>query len=229
MARANAGAPFLEYRGCPGAFAPPEAASIRAAIGVRCAEEVGPTAETDARRPERSGRVSDHARAIGARRWTDRLRLRSDARVLVPLSDRSRAPITGDAIQPSTATVALANPINGHEFLIPVRNELQFTCIFPLPTPRDCSLAGTECDCTSAVVSQNKPLCQNPTTGAYGTTQYFAKAYPGTRHLQLLGSIGTQAVATSICPRNLSDSTRSDYAYRPAVQAMIERLRVTVK
>jgi len=138
-------------------------------------------------------------------------------------------PITGDAIQPSTATVALANPINGHEFLIPSRNELQFTCIFPLPTPRDCSLAGTECDCTSSVVSQNKPLCQNPTTGTYGTTQYFAKAYPGTRHLQLLGSIGTQAVATSICPRNLSDSARSDYAYRPAVQAMIERLRVTVR
>ena len=80
-------------------------------------------------------------------------------------------PITGDAIAPPSAGV-MANRINGHEYDIPNRDDLQYACIFPLATPRkngqDCGNYG------QPGASPNKPLCQNPANGSYSTTQYFA-------------------------------------------------------
>ncbi len=132
-------------------------------------------------------------------------------------------PVTGDPIQPPSAPVALANPINGHEFQPPQRNDLQYACIFRLPTPRDCtSISG--CDCSTTEGQGNKVLCQGP-TGAYGTTQHFAKAYPGLRPLELLNRMGNNSVVTSICPRNLSELDQDDYAYGPVVQAILDRLK----
>src|SRR6185295_3840191 len=130
-------------------------------------------------------------------------------------------PVTGDAISPQTAA-GIANPINGHEYDTQ-RADLQYTCIFPLRTPRDC--AGPPyppgCDCFD-FQAQNKPLCE-------GTLQRYAKAYPSNRQLALLSRLGAAGVAASICPRNFEDASRPDYAYAPAVQAIIERLRVILK
>jgi hypothetical protein len=136
-------------------------------------------------------------------------------------------PVTGDIIQPPSATSASASAINGHEWDPPERNDLQYACIFPLTTPRECGDT-SGCDCSSIDGRGNKVLCQGP-DGAYGTRQYFAKAYPGLRHLELLSQLGDSAVVASICPRNITDASREDYAYRPAVQAIVDRMTKVMK
>ncbi len=129
-------------------------------------------------------------------------------------------PITGDPIAPPSAGV-LANPMNGHEYDIPSRDDLQYACIFPLATPKqsgyDCGMWG------QPMASGDKPLCQNPQDGTYSTTQYFAKAYPGLRQLSLMHALGDRGVTTSICPA-VADPSSPDYGYNPAVRAMVERL-----
>jgi len=132
-------------------------------------------------------------------------------------------PITGDALAPPGAN-ANANPINGHEYDIPGRDDLQYACTFPLATPRqngqDCGNFG------QPDVSPNKPLCQNPADNSYGTTQYFAKAYPGLRQLQVLKDYGSNSIVASICPKVTTGSdTDPSFGYNPAVSAIIERLK----
>ncbi|HEX2880872.1 MAG TPA: hypothetical protein VHO25_15175, partial [Polyangiaceae bacterium] len=109
-------------------------------------------------------------------------------------------------------------------------------CVFPLAEPRDCAaLAAADdprhCDCDgasdTATGQQSKPLCQNP-DGSYGTTQHYAKAYPGIRELQVLkeyGTLTTNSIVASICARNVDDPNGQDYGYRPAIGAIIERLK----
>ncbi len=131
-------------------------------------------------------------------------------------------PITGDAIAPPGAGVG-ANAENGHEYDIPGRDDLQYACIFPLATPRpngvDCAQYG------QPYASPNKPLCQNPTTGAYGTTQYFAKAYPGLRQLQVLKDFGDNSIVASICPKVATGSAADPvYGDNPAVDAILGRV-----
>jgi hypothetical protein len=137
-------------------------------------------------------------------------------------------PVTGHAIQPPSAPTALANPINGHEYQPAQRNDLQYACIFRLLTPRQCG-STSGCDCSTVDGQGNKVLCQDPNSGSYGTTQFFAKAYPGLRPLELLSRLGNRAVVSSICPRNLSEIDQDDYAYGPAVQSMIDRLKHVIK
>jgi hypothetical protein len=133
-------------------------------------------------------------------------------------------PLSGDAIQPPTAVSSSASAINGHEWEPPDRGDLQFACIFPLVEPRECASPLDGCDCNTGFAGSNKPLCQRP-DGGYGTTQYFAKAYPGLRQLELLRELGDSSIIASICPRNLDDPSRNDYAYRPAVQAIMDRMQ----
>ncbi|MEO7032352.1 MAG: hypothetical protein ABI548_00845, partial [Polyangiaceae bacterium] len=60
--------------------------------------------------------------------------------------------------------------------------------------------------------------------GAGITTQVSAKAYPGSRELQVLKDLGPNAIVASICPK-VSDPANPDYGYNPAVGAIIERLK----
>jgi hypothetical protein len=136
-------------------------------------------------------------------------------------------PISGDPIQPPSVGTVLANAINGHEHEGTLRSDLQYTCIFPLASPRECG-STSGCECSSIDGVGNKVLCQAP-DGSYGTTQYYAKAYPGLRHLDLLNQLGKSSVVASICPRNLTEPGREDYAYAPAVQAMIDRMRNVIE
>ncbi len=128
-------------------------------------------------------------------------------------------PVTGDAIAPPSAGV-MANPINGHEYDIPNQDDLQYACVFPLAAPRqngqDCGTFG------QPEASPDKPLCQDPSSGSYGTTQYFAKAYPGLRQLAVIQALGDRGVTASICPA--VGAPGPDGGYNPAVRAMIERL-----
>jgi hypothetical protein len=139
-------------------------------------------------------------------------------------------PISGDAIVASTSTDPTANNINGHEVNfqvvddqkyndgMPVRDDLQYACIFPLATPKaDCESGVPSCDCGDEP-SRNRPLCQPPASGAAATTQYYGKAYPGTRILQVLRDFGDNSVVSSICPKG-------DHGYVPAVEVIIDTLK----
>ena len=145
-------------------------------------------------------------------------------------------PLTNAPIVASTSTNPLANPINGHEQNLPQRDDLQFACTFPLPTPRACAPADVLCACSpdkmgksDAVKENRSPLCQPPEGGAATTTQYFGRGYPGTRELTFAKQLGARAVPASICPRTLTDSASPDYAYRPAFNALITRIGATLK
>jgi hypothetical protein len=123
---------------------------------------------------------------------------------------------------PGPTSPAGADPINGHEYTI-ANNDLQYACVFDLPMPRDCSTMGVNgCDCNAGT---DNPVC-DPTNK---TTQVRAKAYPGQRELSVLKGVGTQGVVASICPTQLADATKADYAYRPAVAALVARVKGRLK
>jgi hypothetical protein len=137
------------------------------------------------------------------------------------------SPIVNAPLGPPESMDPQANPINGHEVLLPDRDDLQYACIFPLTEARQCTDANSNaCDCTMKDVGKNRPLCNPPGGGAAGTTQYFAKAYPGTRHLQVLRDFGPNAIVASICPKvTTGQPLDPSYGYNPAVGAIIARLK----
>jgi hypothetical protein len=128
------------------------------------------------------------------------------------------------ALQPPTAA-ATANKINGHESSIADNSDLQYACIFPLPTPVDCGGMAAACDCKASDSVYNRALCN-------GTMQTAAKAYPGVRELQVLkdyGAKGTQnSIVASICPKSLKQGDPS-YGYGPAVSAIVDRLKEALR
>jgi hypothetical protein len=131
------------------------------------------------------------------------------------------------------AGVADANPINGREYDTALSSapdtadDLQYACIFPLSEPRACDSLDPNieaCDCYAS--DNDRPLCeQTPGESAPTTTQFFAKAYPGLRQLEVLRGHGQNASVASICARNVSDESRSDFGYRPAMAALLERMQ----
>lgn len=113
--------------------------------------------------------------------------------------------------------------ISGHEQKSP--SDLQYACIFELESPVDCNKEDN-CDCENA--QTQSPLCQPPGGGPAGKIQYFAKAYPGIRHLEVLKGIGDQAIVASICPKVTRAAAPNDdpnYGYNPAVTAIVDTLR----
>ena len=140
-------------------------------------------------------------------------------------------PITGEVIAGPEAW-PVVNSINGHDRTIPDIDDLQYACTFALPALRQCAdLGDAACDCTDPKrgYSPDNPMCQDPKTGEYSTLQRSGKAYPGRRHATLARMLGDAAVLSSICPRNTRDTSRSDYAYRPTVTALIERIAPVLK
>ena len=131
--------------------------------------------------------------------------------------------------------IQTGNEINGREYntLDTVNgtsgtpDDLQYACIFRLPTPTECTMRDPRtqaCDCFEGKV--DRPLCEDdPGTSPAGTLQYWAKAYPGTRHLEVLKEYGDNSIVASICARNVSDPMASDFGYRPAIAAIVDRLK----
>jgi hypothetical protein len=144
-------------------------------------------------------------------------------------------PVTMTALAPATSTDPRANPINGHEQVNMGNHDLQYACIFPLGTPVMCDQAAFDadlgCDCFTEDLVYNRPLCQPPGGGAATIQQNFAKAYPGTRHLQVLKEFKDNSVVASICPKISADNMKdnADYGYNPAVKAIIDRLKEALK
>jgi hypothetical protein len=138
--------------------------------------------------------------------------------------------ITGDSILPPAT--ASTNDVNGHEYNVLARNDLQYACITELPMPRECSNveAGRGCDCDP---DEQPELALNPVcrteSGAYGTLQTRAKAYPGLRHLELMAYLDARGIPASICSPNTSDPNQPNYGHHPAIRAMLRRLDVMLK
>jgi len=126
---------------------------------------------------------------------------------------------------PGPNTPPDADPINGHERNITRRDDLQYACIFPRPLTNAC--VNTNCDCFDSEPGENDPLCST-SGGPYEPVQYNAKAYPAGRELELIHDIGNTGIVASLCPRNLADPSAQDYGYRPAVDAIADRLKSTV-
>lgn len=122
---------------------------------------------------------------------------------------------------PPPSTTTLEDPISGHEYTN-TNSDLQYACIFDLPAPRDCTVNTNGCDCNSP--TNDNPLCDP----AMKTTQRRAKGYPGTRELAMLYSVGSNGIVGSVCPAQLNDKTKSDYGYRPAIGAIIDRLKTAL-
>jgi hypothetical protein len=125
------------------------------------------------------------------------------------------------------------NPINGHEQAVisSDRSDLQFACVFPLPTARPCDATNQGgCDCNADEYPKQSPLCSYPAANVDGT-QERGKAYPGLRELAVLKGIGAGAVVASICPKNVapesgqSVDTDPSYGYNPAMTAIVERMK----
>jgi hypothetical protein len=142
-------------------------------------------------------------------------------------------PITGEALGgPDTF-----NSINGFDRNIVsgdgLLDDVQYACTFQLPEPRDCTspdVDANSCDCTqnpsegdpSVILdyATGNPLCR-ASDGTFGTTQYYAKAYPGPRLMEVVRGMQDQGILGSICPQNGTDPTRPDFGYRPPIRALL--------
>jgi hypothetical protein len=60
------------------------------------------------------------------------------------------------------------------------------------------------------------------------TLQVKAKAYPGIKELAIARGLGDQGIAASICAKQLTDNSKPDYGYGPAVRAIIDRLKLAL-
>lgn len=146
-----------------------------------------------------------------------------------PVERQGMNPVTGASLVPANSTNPRANPINGHEQVDVGARDLQYACTFPLTEPRVCGASHDRgCDCYPEDVEFNRPLCQPPGGGAATTTQYYAKAYPGLRHLAVLKELGDNAIVASTCPKIL-EPTHPDYGYNPAIDALVGRVREAFK
>ena len=156
-------------------------------------------------------------------------KLPTDPLMIESVEERSGThPITGDAVvSAAAASGALDNPINGHEYDIPMRDDLQYACIFRLTSPIICETAAADCNCFQGDQSSS-PLCQDPDNGDYGDEQHFVAAYPGIRHLQVMRGIGDQAVVGSICAAQQVDPAAPS-GFQPTVDALIQRLDGVLK
>jgi hypothetical protein len=143
-------------------------------------------------------------------------------------------PLTQTPLSPASSVNPTENSINGHEQNIPGLDDLQYACTFLLATPITCKL-GEVCECAAdrdgslaSVVEANSPLCQPPTGGQVGATQYYGKGYPGARELEFARSMNARAVAGSICTKpNAQDP--SEVGYTAVLDAFAARIAVTLK
>jgi hypothetical protein len=134
------------------------------------------------------------------------------------------SPATGAALAPP-GSATLANPINGHERVIPQSDDLQYACIYPRSSPVACMMS--PCGCVAPDIDDN-PICQAP-DGTYGSVELFARALPSTRPLMVLQGLGERATVASVCAAETATPTAATYAYKPAIDAILRTLRPRIR
>lgn len=115
----------------------------------------------------------------------------------------------------------------------PANDDLQYSCIFPLDpydgikSGADCDDTSDPCDCSDEegdADSKGRPLCKQTPTAVAGKAQYWGKAYPATRVLEVLRDFGNNSIIASICPKVHDETNASAFGYNPAVGAIVDRL-----
>jgi len=145
----------------------------------------------------------------------------------------SAVPRTGSSCPPASNDDC--DPVNGREW-DSKKQDLQYACIFPLvdpqtgaPQPKDCTqpMYSGACDCETGAYDNGAPLCQKDATGAYAQVQINGKAYPSAREMQIAHAVGPQGIVSSLCPIHAAASSATDpvFGYRPAVNAIVNRLK----
>ncbi len=127
--------------------------------------------------------------------------------------------------------------INGREYTIPEGAEdLQYACIFDLTDD-----AVKTCDGRLDTATAERWGSSRPTTRCAGaeagndrgsaprsTTQIKAKAYPGLRERSSSGSSAPRASSARCARASSTTRARPDYGYRPAIGAIIDRLKTVL-
>ncbi len=120
-----------------------------------------------------------------------------------------------------------SDPDNGREWntlTSPGLTDLELACTFDLPQPRDCSGGTSSCDCAgqngATTAPDAAPLCDP----ANRSTQIKGKAYPTVRELRVANGLGGNAVIASLCAKNTSNAAYPTYGYRPAMNAVVDRI-----
>ena len=123
------------------------------------------------------------------------------------------------------------NPINGNEQNIPEADDLQFACTFPFAEKRPCPKSDGGCDCHADDAGRKSPLCEYPNGDTADGVQIAAKAYPGTRELEVLKGVGENGIVASICPKRttpsagLTPAQDPSYGYNPAIAALLDIIK----
>ena len=140
---------------------------------------------------------------------------------------------------PAASAADNCDPINGREWDTG-KGDLQFACIFDIRpqyggTGKDCGnmMYTGACDCGTNSQSRDTPLCSkgagnNPDMKGYTDLQINGKAYPSVREAVIAHKMGTQGIISSLCPIHVTDNaggTDPLYGYRPAVNAIVNRLK----
>jgi hypothetical protein len=155
----------------------------------------------------------------------------------------SFAPRAGIAAPSSAPAGGNPDPINGRDWITNTGAghildvDREYACTFALTTPRDCTNTSDPavqfgCDCPSSATltyEQLPPICDSTTQ----TLQVGAKAYPTVRELLLAKDLGAQGIVSSLCPIHVSPANGDDppdplYGYRPAMTAIVDRLKVSL-
>ena len=144
---------------------------------------------------------------------------------------------------PAASAADNCDPISGREWDTG-KGDLQFACIFDIRPEyggvgKDCGSPAYmgACDCATNSFSRDTPLCSktagnNPDARGYTDLQINGKAYPGVRELEVARDLGARAVVSSLCPIHVQDNMGGNdplYGYRPAMQALIDRLSIALQ
>jgi hypothetical protein len=156
----------------------------------------------------------------------------------------SQTPRNGTFADPSNVLAAptAANgtdPISGREWITnqgahaDLNVDREYACIFPLAVPRDCTSPDNRlaCDCSTApgvlTAAETSPVCDATVV----TQQDYAKAYPTVRELLLAKKLGTQGIAASICPIDVTDNAAGNdplFGYRPASDQLVSHFKAAL-
>lgn len=104
------------------------------------------------------------------------------------------------------------------------KRDLQYACTFELTKEKPCTIDGPSNQCASSNDCDGKkatPLCSQDDP----KVQVRAKAYPTIREFQVVHGLGGQGIVASLCPEEVKDTKSENYGYRPAVRAIVDRLK----
>lgn len=132
-------------------------------------------------------------------------------------------PITGDAMVGPDSIRQLGNAINGHEYETQDVS-LEYACIYPLTTPRDCATDDPTCGCPG----NRLPVCEHLPDGQVTARRTHEKAHPGLRFLDAAKGLGERATVGSICAKQTADPAGPSYGLTSALRGFGRRVGATV-